>query len=205
MSSNAFGFALSFAWQTSCFDGAELVSCKAVMYCFLLLVRVPAQALEEFGADCVVRFVAEVLMYAVPTSVVGFALVSLMVTAARSNIAVSVSRATRSAACNMIKSICDVVVELDANYKLDKSGFAGRSVVCWMRSGFGRLIFRSTFCTTANKSHVAIIDISATSIMRGLAFEHIVLDVCLLAVRPSVSDMRLIVENMQTLLRPQDA
>jgi hypothetical protein len=42
------------------------------------------------------------------------------VTAARSNIEVSVSRATRSAMFRMSNSVRDVVVELDADYKVDE-------------------------------------------------------------------------------------
>jgi hypothetical protein len=52
---------------------------------------------------------------------------------------------------------------------------------------------------------IAIIDISVTSIMRRSAAEYKVLVAYSLAVRPSDSDMRLIAENMQTLLRPEDA
>jgi hypothetical protein len=80
-------------------------------------------------------------VYVVSTFVSGLIVESLMVMVARSNLECYISRANRSALLKVIKSICDVVVELDADYKLDEDAVALGSILlnCTGRSFKGSL------------------------------------------------------------------
>jgi hypothetical protein len=112
-----------------------------VVTAFSYLVEASAHAVEEFGHDGVLLFIRTENVYVVWTFASGLIVESLMVMVARSNLECYISRANRSALLKVIKSICDVVVELDADYKLDEDAVALGSILlnCPGRSFKGSL------------------------------------------------------------------
>jgi hypothetical protein len=130
------------------------------------LVEVSAHAFEEFGHDGVLLFIRTEIVYVVRTFVSGLIVESLIVMVARSNLECYISRANRSALLKVIKSMCDVDVELDADYKLDEDAVALGSIRlnCTGRSFKGSLF--KEFMYTNQQQWPSISECGTVSVMR---------------------------------------